>query len=209
MLKTSNLTYSYKGGEKMEFPDLECAAGETHLILGKSGSGKTTLLNLMAGLLKPQQGEVVVNGNEISALSGASMDKFRGQHIGIVFQEPHFVQSLTVNENLQLAQKLAGQKGNRQKVEDILQQLGIADKADKKPAKLSSGERQRVAIARALINRPALLLADEPTSALDDENCKAVLGMLEELAEQNGSALVVVTHDNRLKALIENKTILN
>ncbi len=209
MLQTSNLSYHYPRGEAIQFPDIECRAGQTHLVLGQSGSGKTTLLNLIAGLLKPKEGSVVIDGESINQLSGTKLDKFRGRNIGLIFQEPHFVQSLTVVENIMLAQKLAGKKPERQKVQELLTQLGIAGKTASRPAQLSSGERQRTAIARAIINKPALLLADEPTSALDDYNCKAVVQLLEELAEKNKSALVVVTHDSRLKSLIENKTTLN
>ncbi|TVR85357.1 MAG: ABC transporter ATP-binding protein [Saprospirales bacterium] len=209
MLQTNNLSYNYPRGEAIHFPDIECRAGQTHLVLGRSGSGKTTLLNLIAGLLKPKAGSVVIDGESINELSGTSLDKFRGRNIGLIFQEPHFVQSLTVVENIMLAQKLAGKKPERQKALELLTQLGIAGKASSRPAELSSGERQRTAIARAIINKPALLLADEPTSALDDDNCRAVVKLLEELAEKNKSALVVVTHDSRLKSLIENKTTLN
>ena len=209
MIKTNKLTFSYGEGATFEFPDIFCKSGDTHLILGPSGCGKTTLLHLMAGLMKSRSGSVLVNDLEIGTLSGPALDRFRGQHIGLVFQQPHFVQSLTVVENLKLAQRLARQPVSASKAEEILNQLGIFDKKDKKTDQLSAGEKQRVSIARAVINRPAVLLADEPTSALDDRNCKSVVNILSELADQNGSALVVVTHDNRLTDFFPEKTILN
>lgn len=193
----------------MIFPDLECGAGDTHLILGPSGSGKTTLLHLLGGLLRPKTGFIKVNDIDLGSLSGGEADKFRGQHIGLVFQQPHFVESLNVEENLLLSQRLARQPVSSEKVHEILEQLGIREKARKKTNELSAGEKQRLSIARALINRPAVILADEPTSALDDTNCKNVINLLEDLATQNGSALIVVTHDNRLTAYFSEKTLLN
>nr|MBS0036771.1 ABC transporter ATP-binding protein [Saprospiraceae bacterium] len=209
MIQTEGLTFSYKNGDIMEFPDIDCKAGETHLILGPSGCGKTTLLHLMGGMMKPNKGKVNINNIDIVTLSGARRDKFRGQHIGLVFQQPHFVESLSVSENLKLAQRLAGQPVSESKVDEILEQLGVKNKKNKKPTELSAGEQQRVTIARAAINRPAVLLADEPTSALDDQNCRSVVELLEKMAKQNGSALVVVTHDHRLTDFFPNKTILH
>jgi len=209
MLSTTNLSYQYPGGFEMVFPNLECGAGETHLILGPSGSGKTTLLHLLGGLLRPKSGSIKVNDIDLGSLSGGEADKFRGQHIGLVFQQPHFVESLNVEENLLLSQRLARQPVSSEKVHEILEQLGIGEKAIKKTSELSAGEKQRLSIARALINRPAVILADEPTSALDDTNCKNVITLLEDLATQNGSALIVVTHDNRLTAYFSKKTLLN
>lgn len=209
LLSTKDLSFEYPGSAEMIFPDLDCGSGETHLILGPSGSGKTTLLHLLGGLLKPKNGSTKVNEIDIGKLSGGKADKFRGQHIGLVFQQPHFVASLNVEENLLLAQKLAGQPTSRSKIKELLDQLGIADKLKKKTSELSAGEKQRLSIARALINRPAVILADEPTSALDDTNCKNVIKLLEELAAQNGSALIVVTHDKRLMDYFPNKTLLN
>lgn len=209
LLSTKDLSFEYPGSAEMVFPDLDCGSGETHLILGPSGSGKTTLLHLLGGLLKPKNGSIKVNEIDIGKLSGGKADKFRGQHIGLVFQQPHFVASINVEENLLLAQKLAGQPTSTSKIKELLDQLGIADKLKKKTSELSAGEKQRLSIARALINRPAVILADEPTSALDDTNCKNVIKLLEELAAQNGSALIVVTHDKRLMDYFPNKTLLN
>lgn len=199
MLVTQDLQFSYPAGPAFRFPDLRCAKGEHLLIIGESGRGKTTLLHLLAGLIKPGSGSVEIDGVKTSALSGTAMDKFRGSHVGIVFQSAHFVDSLTVMENLMLAPFLAGRKQSPERAMDILRRLHIEAKAKQKTSSLSIGEQQRVAIARAIMNDPALILADEPTSALDDKNAEEVIRLLEEQAGMSGAALVIVTHDKRLK----------
>jgi len=141
-------------------------------------------------------------------LNGSALDKFRGQNIGIIFQQNHFVDALTVLENVILAQSLAGQRTNKKAALDLLVRLNIGHKANINIRELSQGEKQRVAIARALINKPKVILADEPTSALDDINCEEVLNLLHEQAKAVGSALIVVTHDTRLKDKIANHIIL-
>lgn len=208
MISTSNIKYKYPGGTEIVFPDITCAGNDILLILGTSGVGKTTLLHLLGGILSTQQGKVSIGSTELSSLSGAEADLFRGQNIGIVFQQNHFVDSLTVIENVILAQSLAGKKSNRSAAKSLLERLNIGHKADKSIRDLSQGEKQRVAIARALINQPKVILADEPTSALDDINCDEVLKLLQEQAKEVGSALVVVTHDTRLKDKINNQVIL-
>ncbi|MEL6133926.1 MAG: ATP-binding cassette domain-containing protein, partial [Bacteroidota bacterium] len=137
------------------------------------------------------------------------LDHFRGRNIGIIFQQAHFVAALTVKENLQLAQKLSGNVIDHDRIIDMLTRLGIANKAHQSTYRLSLGEQQRVAIARALINRPKLLLADEPTSSLDDFHTQEVISLLEEQAHAAGAALIIVTHDNRLKEHFSNSVELN
>ena len=199
MLKTENLGYAYSGSTPLQFPDIQCAKGEHWLVLGESGSGKTTLLHLLGGLLSPNEGRIVVGDTEMNKLSRAALDQFRGQHIGIIFQTAHFVQSLTVEDNLALAQSLAGMKVNYNRTKELLSRLGLGHKLKSKPSQLSVGEKQRASIARAIINQPAVILADEPTSALDDTNCKQVIELLEEQAHAAAATLLVVTHDARLK----------
>ncbi|MBK8517767.1 MAG: ATP-binding cassette domain-containing protein [Saprospiraceae bacterium] len=208
MISTEQLKYNYPGGPSLVFPDFRCESKDVILILGTSGVGKTTLLHLLGGILTTQQGSVNIGGTEINTLSGADLDKFRGKNIGIVFQQNHFVNALTVIENVMLAQSLAGNKTDRNKALALLNRLNIGNKANKGIRDLSQGEKQRVAIARAIINQPKLILADEPTSALDDINCDEVLLLLEEQAKQAGSALIIVTHDTRLKDKIEHRIIL-
>lgn len=199
MLTTKQLQFSYTRNQVMNFPDFSLQKGEHWLLLGQSGSGKTTLLHLLGGLLSPERGSILVGDTDLGQLRASALDQFRGKNIGIVFQKSHFVRALTVGENLLLAQQLAGIKPNRERINELLDRLNIADKLRLKPDRLSIGEQQRAAIARALINQPPIILADEPTSALDDHNATEVIDLLEEQADVLGSTLLVVTHDKRLK----------
>jgi ABC-type lipoprotein export system ATPase subunit len=199
MLHTTELQFAYDAKRTFSFPALTVEAGEPSLILGQSGCGKTTLLHLLTGLLKPQKGNILIDGQDINALKGSAADRFRGENIGIVLQESHFIQSLNVFENLLLTQNLAGRKTDKMRINHLLEALNIADKASAKPKNLSIGEQQRVGIARALLHQPKILFADEPTSALDDINTAQVVSLLENLCRNEGASLVLVTHDNRLK----------
>lgn len=203
MLRTQGLNFVYPQGERLTFPDLLCNDGEHCLILGQSGSGKTTLLHLIAGLRTVQSGSIVLNDTKMNELSAGQLDRFRGRNIGIVFQQSHFVRSLTLEENLSLAQRLAGLPVNHSRISSILAQLNLAHKLRAKPDALSIGEQQRAAIARAVLNQPALILADEPTSALDDANTEQVIQLLQEQAASVNATLLIVTHDNRLKTRFE------
>jgi putative ABC transport system ATP-binding protein len=199
MVRTSEISHSYKGTQNFIFPDIHCEKGSTLLVLGQSGVGKTTLLHILGGILKPANGEVVINKQSVYKMSGNKLDKFRGQNIGIVFQKPHFVHSINAEENLFLAQKMAGQQIDRNKTNQLLRQLNLDHRAKALSYKMSQGEQQRLSIARAVINSPQLILADEPTSALDDNNCKEVVDLLEYQAKELKAALIIVTHDKRLK----------
>ena len=198
MIITKGLNFKYNDQASFSFPDIKLGKDENLLIIGSSGIGKTTLLHLLAGLLESNSGSINLYGQDISKLTQHQIDKFRGQNIGIVFQKPHFVNSLTVKENLQLAQYL-GNKENQNRITDILLSLDILDKENKKPKKLSQGEKQRASIAMAIVNSPKLILADEPTSSLDDENCDRVIKLLKKQASGFNAQLIVITHDNRLK----------
>ncbi len=209
MITVSNLTYQYKGSEAISFPDFTFGKSEHALILGQSGCGKTTLLHMLCGILKPKTGNVVVDEQDLSKLKGSQIDKFRGKNIGIIFQTPHFADALTVKENLNLAQYLAGRPKNDAEIKSILEDLSISHKLKSSVKALSQGEKQRVTIARALINKPTLILADEPTSALDDKNCEAVVNLLKSQAQKHQATLLIVTHDNRLQAMFNQKLILS
>ncbi len=198
MISTKGLNFKYNEQASFSFPDINLGKDENLLIIGNSGIGKTTLLHLLAGLLESNSGSINLYGQDISKLTQHQIDKFRGQNIGIVFQKPHFVNSLTVKENLQLAQYL-GNKKDQNRIIDILSSLDILDKENKKPKKLSQGEKQRASIAMAIVNSPKLILADEPTSSLDDENCDRVIKLLKKQASEFKAQLIVITHDNRLK----------
>lgn len=208
MLRATNLSYTYPGGETIRFPDLNCPAGETRLLLGKSGSGKTTLLQLLAGLRTPETGEVVIAQQILGKISGSALDKFRGTHLGMVFQTAHFVRSVSVRQNLRLTQQLARKAIDDERIDRLLTDLDVAHKADALPARLSVGQQQRVAIARAVLNQPAVILADEPTSALDDTNAMQVLQLLQEQAGAVKATLLIVTHDTRLTEVITQQTSL-
>lgn len=208
MISTHNIRFSYNKGAVFTFPDVTATAGETLLITGGSGKGKTTLLHLLGGLLRPQQGEVTIDATNIASLPDKGLDRFRGKNIGIVLQQAYFVAALNVLDNVALASWLATGKQATDKAKLLLEQLGLAGHLHKLPSQLSIGQQQRVSIARALINSPKLLLADEPTSSLDDENAYVVADMLSALARQFGTALVIVTHDQRLKDRFPNQISL-
>ncbi|MCB0707763.1 MAG: ABC transporter ATP-binding protein [Saprospiraceae bacterium] len=209
MLQARQLTYAYTGGTAITFPDLNCEKGEQWLLLGQSGSGKTTLLHLLAGLRTPTSGMIQIGETPITKLAPSRLDRFRGQNIGIIFQQSHFVRALTVGENLALARTLAGLPPNPSLISDLLKQLNILHKLDARPNALSVGEQQRVAIARALVNEPLIIFADEPTSALDDENADKVINLLKESVNAAGATLLIVTHDQRLKDQFVKKVELN
>lgn len=197
LLKTSDLAFTHPGQKTIQFENIQLESGESLLILGKSGSGKTTLLNLLAGLAKPDKGEILMEGLEFSKLTGQKLDLFRGQNIGIVFQKPHLLAPLSVIENLKMANFFSKKRNN--KLSQILEDLGLAQKKNASVLTLSEGEAQRVSIARALANEPKLILADEPTSSLDDENTLKVIKLLQDQAKKIGAGLIIVTHDQRVK----------
>lgn len=205
MLRTKDLTFSYNSEVSFSFPDLDFGRGEQWLILGPSGGGKTTLLHLLAGLLKPSVGTIEISGKSLNDFSGITMDHFRGQHIGIVFQKAHLIRALNVRENIAIAAQMAGTKVQEQTIDALLNRLGLTHRAKAKVNQLSQGEQQRLSIARALVNQPAVIFADEPTAALDDENCHEVITLLEEQSKASGATLVIVTHDQRLKDRFSNQ----
>lgn len=200
----SGIAHRYSGGETMRFVDLDIAAGQHTLILGNSGSGKTTLLHILSGLLKPQAGSVQIDGQELYELSSRQLDTYRGQRIGLIFQEAHLVKSLTIKENLQIAQSFAGAQVDNTHIQEVLALLELDHKAHHYPSKLSRGQMQRAAIARAVVNHPAILVADEPTASLDDRNTERVLDLLLAQATQHGATLIIATHDKRVKTRFDN-----
>ncbi len=208
VLKTSSLSYQYPKGPKLSFQDLLLADQQHTLVLGDSGSGKSTLLNLIAGFSSPTTGQVIINGQDLYQLSGSDLDKFRAQNLGFIFQEAHLLKNLSVTENIKLAQSLAGLAVDEQAIKSMLEKLQLGGFGNRRPNELSRGQVQRVAIARALINKPLLLIADEPTAALDDKNTFLVVELIKGLAKEQGSTLLISTHDKRLKDEFTNNYIL-
>ena len=203
MIKTKGVEFNYDNQVFFKFQDINLKSSENLLIIGSSGIGKTTLLHLLAGLLESSSGSIKLFEEELSELSSHQLDRFRKNNIGIVFQRPHFINSLTVKENLELAQYIANKKDSK-RIENILKNLNIFDKSDKKTNQLSQGEKQRASIALAIVNSPKLILADEPTSSLDDVNCDNVIKLLKKQAIDFGAQLIVITHDSRLKKHFKN-----
>lgn len=208
VLKTSSLSYQYPKGPKLSFQDLLLVDQQHTLVLGDSGSGKSTLLNLIAGFSSPTTGQVIINGQDLYQLSGSDLDKFRAQNLGFIFQEAHLLKNLSVTENIKLAQSLAGLAVDEQAIKSLLEKLQLGGFGNRRPNELSRGQVQRVAIARALINKPLLLIADEPTAALDDKNTFLVVELIKGLAKEQGSTLLISTHDKRLKDEFTNNYIL-
>ncbi len=205
VLRTRGVRKQYGHGEGLvravDGVDLEVAAGETVAVMGPSGCGKSTLLHLLGGLDRPSEGEVWLAGRRIDGSGERSLARLRRTAVGFVFQAFHLMEELTAVENVELAALLAGRspRAARRRAVDLLEQVGLADRAGFLPAALSGGQRQRVAIARALSNEPLVVLADEPTGNLDSAATLEVLRLFETLHEA-GQTLVVVTHDARIAA---------
>ncbi|MVZ66447.1 ATP-binding cassette domain-containing protein [Sphingobacterium sp. DK4209] len=199
VLHTESLSYQYPKGSKLNFENLSVSKQKHTLILGESGSGKSTLLNLIAGFSAPTTGKVFIQGQDIYQLQESNLDHFRAKNLGFIFQEAHLLKNLTIVENIKLAQSLANYPVNEADIIELLKKLQLDQLANRKPNELSRGQVQRVAIARALINKPALLIADEPTAALDDKNTFLVIELIKALADEQGSTLIISTHDKRLK----------
>jgi putative ABC transport system ATP-binding protein len=180
--------------------DLEIQKGDIQLLMGPSGSGKTTLLSILAGLLTPTAGSVYLLGEEITRMSRSKLTQFRRQHIGFIFQDSNLFPAMTAIENVETALNIRGIWGKRAqaRAQDMLEHVGLGDKAKMLPRKLSGGQKQRVAIARALASHPQLIMADEPTAALDAHSGHAVMELLRKLAKEEGCTVLMVTHDPRI-----------
>ncbi len=208
LLRTSKLVKVYRADgvtvEAVRGVDIELAIGEFVAIMGPSGSGKSTLLHVLGGLEPATSGEIWLRGQRVDSLSTAGWAILRRRHIGFVFQFFNLLSNMTVGDNVELPALLAGAtpRQARKRREELLAELGIADKAGAAPARLSGGEQQRVALARALANEPSLLLADEPTGNLDSSSTHDVLRLLRR-AHAGGQAILMVTHDARVASLAD------
>lgn len=209
LIRLQGVSKSFRQGERerlvLDSVDLEIRRGELAVLLGRSGSGKSTLLNVISGIDRPDAGQVEVDGQPVSQLSERDRTLFRRDHVGFVFQFFNLLPTLTVEENLLLPQELAGQvtPEDRQRARDLLDRVGLADRADEFPDRLSGGEQQRVAVARALGHDPLLVLADEPTGNLDLETGLQVLELLDDLTRQAGKTLFMVTHSREVIGLAD------
>ena len=187
--------------------DIEVRAGEFVAIMGPSGCGKSTLLNLLGGLARPTAGRVIVDGTEISVSGDAERTRVRREKIGFVFQRFNLLPTLTVRGNLEIARQIQGQPApSRERLQELLEMVGLPHKEQMKPLDLSAGEQQRIAIARALVNSPAILLADEPTGNLDSVNSALILGLFKHLNQRQGQTILMITH-NPEAAAVANRTI--
>ena len=193
-LSISSLVFSYQSGSGLQIPRLEVEGGSPLFLTGPSGCGKTTLLKLCCGLLQPAEGEVRFGDVRISGLEAADSADFRKKTSGVIFQALELVPHLTLRENVSLPLLLRGESPGTEPLEAI-EQLGLADKLEKRPGELSQGEQQRGAICRALQARPALLLADEPTSSLDPAMSRSVMTILDEYCRGSGACGLITTHD--------------
>ena len=195
-------TFREGESERLVFRDVDAviAPGEIAVLVGRSGSGKSTLLNLIAGIDRPSAGTVLVSGADLGRLSEAERTRLRRRQIGFVFQSFNLIPVLTVEENVRLPLELNGRAdaAGRARVHALLERVGLADRAPSFPDRLSGGEQQRLAIARALAHEPPLVLADEPTGNLDAETAAQVIALLDGLARERGTTVVMVTHSREV-----------
>jgi putative ABC transport system ATP-binding protein len=199
VIRTRDLRFRYPAGPQLSFADVDLVQGGTLLLRGNSGAGKSTWLALVAGLLAPDSGQVVVAGQPLAALSGPARDRWRGRTLGFLPQKLHLSEALTVEGNLALAFYAAGLPVDHAAIARTLASLGVGELARRRPAQLSGGQAQRVALARSLLLQPRVILADEPTASLDDAAAAAAVALLEAGAQACGASLVIATHDDRVQ----------
>ena len=208
MITISNITKSFGSLQVLKGIDLHINKGEIVSIVGPSGAGKTTLLQIIGTLDRPDTGSVCVDGIDTSRLSTKKLSDFRNQHLGFVFQFHQLLPEFTAIENIMIPAYIAGisQRQAKKRAKELLDFMGLADRATHKPNELSGGEKQRVAVARALVNNPAVILADEPSGSLDSKNKEELHKLFFDLRDQFGQTFVIVTHDETL-ASITDRTI--
>jgi len=205
LLSASHLVKTFGSGHAqvraVDDVSLDIGRGELVLVMGPSGSGKTTLLSMVGALLRPNSGQIVLDGSDITALNESSLPGVRARSIGFVFQAFNLLDALTVEENILFPARLVrgGMDEAAKRGSDLIERLGLTGRRQSLPSTLSGGEKQRVAIARALINAPPLILADEPTGNLDSANGQAVMMILHDIARDEGRSVILVTHDPRVQ----------
>lgn len=200
MIEAKGIRKSFASLEVLKGIDFSCAKGEIVAIMGASGAGKSTLLQILGTLSTPDSGSLSIDGTDVLSLRGGELSVFRGRKIGFVFQFHHLLPEFTALENVMMPALIAGQaeKAARKRAGELLDELGLAERAEHKPSQLSGGEQQRVAIARALINDPAVIFADEPTGNLDSVTKKEIQQLFLDLRASHGQSIVIVTHDPEL-----------
>lgn len=205
MIEIKGVTKNFGSLQVLKGIDLRIEKGEIVSIVGPSGAGKTTLLQILGTLDKPDSGSVVVDGIETSTLSTNKLSEFRNTHLGFVFQFHQLLPEFTAIENIMIPAYIAGMKPKetRNRAEELLEFMGLSDRATHKPNELSGGEKQRVAVARALMNNPAVILADEPSGSLDSKNKEELHKLFFELRDKFGQTFVIVTHDETLATLTD------
>ena len=205
MIKVENITKSFGQLQVLKGISLNIGKGEVVSIVGPSGAGKTTLLQIIGTLDKPDGGSVVINDTDITALSNKKLSDFRNRHIGFVFQFHQLLPEFTALENIMIPAFIAGKSHSeaKKRAEELLEFMGLSDRASHKPAELSGGEKQRVAVARALVNNPAVILADEPSGSLDSKNKAELHQLFFDLRDRFGQTFVIVTHDEELAAITD------
>ena len=211
MIKVSNIRKSFGDLEVLKGVSLEVGQGEIVSIVGASGAGKTTLLQIMGTLLEADSGEVEIAGTKVLGLSEKHTAEFRNRHIGFVFQFHNLLPEFSALENVMMPALIGGakRKDAEQRALELLDSVGLTERADHKPAQLSGGEQQRVAIARALINRPSVIFADEPTGNLDTHNRDEIQCLLFDVREKFGQTIIMVTHDERLAEMADRKIVMS
>ena len=205
MIQLEQIQKSFGSLQVLRGIDLQIAKGEVVSIVGPSGAGKTTLLQIMGTLDRPDSGRVVIDGVQVDGLKEKALSDFRNRRIGFVFQFPQLLPEFSAQENIMIPAFIAGRREGevRQAATEILEFMGLADRAHHKPSELSGGEKQRVAVARALINRPAVVLADEPSGSLDSHNKEELHRLFFDLRDRFGQTFVIVTHDEELARLTD------
>ena len=211
MIKVSNIHKRFGNLEVLRGVSLEVGKGEIVSIVGASGAGKTTLLQIIGTLLPADGGEVEIAGTKLFGLNEKHTAEFRNRHIGFVFQFHNLLPEFSALENVMMPALIGGAKRNeaKQRALELLEAVGLTDRANHKPAQLSGGEQQRVAIARALINRPSVVLADEPTGNLDTHNRDEIQQLLFDIRAKFGQTIVMVTHDERLADMADRKIVMS
>ncbi|HVG31247.1 MAG TPA: ABC transporter ATP-binding protein [Pyrinomonadaceae bacterium] len=213
LMETREVSKHYKMGENLvvalDRASISVGEGEFIALQGTSGSGKSTLLNLLGGLDQPSEGEVVFEGRSLAPLTKKEMARYRRHSVGMIFQNFNLITTMTAAENVELALAFGGLAGRERaaRARELLERVGLAERADHRPTELSGGEQQRTAIARALANRPRVLLADEPTGNLDSTRAAELLALLRAMVERDRLTVLMVTHDRDLAARFADRTI--